>query len=68
MTLYETPFSYLIGKGYSVMAASIEIGIFPEGYSAAKSLYLLEKRFGGSMVIAETIYEILWIKTHPREA
>ena len=53
-------FGNMIGKGYSVKAAKLELSMVAEGYNAAKCIYELNKSVQSDMPIASTIYEILW--------
>lgn len=53
-------FGNMIGKGYSVKAATLELNMVAEGYNASKCVYHTNKEFMVDMPIAATIYEILW--------
>jgi glycerol-3-phosphate dehydrogenase (NAD(P)+) len=53
-------FGNMIGKGYSVKAAQLELNMVAEGYNASKCIYLINKEIKAEMPIAETIYRILW--------
>ncbi len=48
----------MIGKGYSVKAAQLELNMVAEGYNAAKCIYNINKSVEASIPIAETIYKI----------
>jgi len=50
----------MIGKGYSVKAAQLELNMVAEGYNASKCIYLINKEIKTEMPIAATIYHILW--------
>jgi glycerol-3-phosphate dehydrogenase (NAD(P)+) len=58
-------FGNMIGKGYSVTAARLEMNMVAEGYNASKCMYLVNKNIGAEMPIAETIYRILWENVKP---
>jgi len=53
-------FGNMIGKGYSVKAAQLEMNMVAEGYNASKCIYNINKKILAEMPIAETIYKILW--------
>ena len=53
-------FGNMIGKGYSVRAAQLELNMVAEGYNASKCIYLKNKEIRAEMPIAEMIYRILW--------
>ena len=58
-------FGNMIGKGYSVKAAQLELNMVAEGYNAAKCIYSINKSVQAPMPIAETIYKILWESVKP---
>jgi glycerol-3-phosphate dehydrogenase (NAD(P)+) len=60
-------FGNMIGKGYSVSAAKLEMNMVAEGYNASKCIYSINKRVEADMPIADSIYKILWENIHPRE-
>ncbi|HXB92279.1 MAG TPA: NAD(P)H-dependent glycerol-3-phosphate dehydrogenase [Puia sp.] len=53
-------FGNMIGKGYSVKAAQLELNMVAEGYNASKCIYVINKEIGADMPIAGVIYRILW--------
>ena len=53
-------FGNMIGKGYSVKAAQLELNMVAEGYNASKCIYLINKDIKAEIPIAATIYHILW--------
>jgi glycerol-3-phosphate dehydrogenase (NAD(P)+) len=55
-------FGNMIGKGYSVQAAKLELNMVAEGYNASKCIYNINKKINAEMPVAETIYKILWEK------
>jgi glycerol-3-phosphate dehydrogenase (NAD(P)+) len=58
-------FGNMIGKGYSVRSAQLELNMVAEGYNAAKCIYDLNKEIMAEMPIAETVYKILWENVKP---
>jgi glycerol-3-phosphate dehydrogenase (NAD(P)+) len=60
-------FGNMIGKGYSVKAARLEMSMVAEGYYASKCIYLVNKTIGAEMPIADTIYRILWENVKPSD-
>ncbi|MBS1599725.1 MAG: NAD(P)-binding domain-containing protein [Bacteroidetes bacterium] len=61
-------FGNMIGKGYSVKVAQLELNMVAEGYNASKCIYMINSNnVGFSMPIAETIYKILWQNVKVRE-
>jgi glycerol-3-phosphate dehydrogenase (NAD(P)+) len=60
-------FGNMIGKGYSVKAAQLELNMVAEGYNAARCIYNINKTVKAAMPIAETIYQILWEPVKPAE-
>src|SRR6478609_3164555 len=53
-------FGNMIGKGYSVKAAQLEMSMVAEGYNASKCMHIINQRIKAEMPIAENIYKILW--------
>jgi glycerol-3-phosphate dehydrogenase (NAD(P)+) len=51
----------MLGKGYSVKAATLELNMVAEGYNAAKCIHKTNAALvHAEMPIATTLYEILW--------
>jgi glycerol-3-phosphate dehydrogenase (NAD(P)+) len=61
-------FGNMIGKGYSVRAAQLEMNMVAEGYNASRSLFEINKEIGADMPIASAVYRILWEGLPPGEA
>ncbi len=53
-------FGNMIGKGYSVKAAQLELNMVAEGYNASKCIDIKNEMVKANIPIAHTIYEILW--------
>lgn len=60
-------FGTMIGKGYSVKTAQLELNMIAEGYNASRCIYILNRELQADMPIAETIYKILWEKLSAEE-
>lgn len=53
-------FGNMIGKGYSVKAAQLELNMVAEGYNASKCIVKTNQIIEASIPIATTVYQILW--------
>ena len=60
-------FGNMIGKGYSVKAAQLEMNMVAEGYNASRCISIINKNIHAEIPIAETIYQILWEQMAPSE-
>ncbi|RAJ03895.1 glycerol-3-phosphate dehydrogenase (NAD(P)+) [Chitinophaga skermanii] len=61
-------FGNMIGKGYSVKAAQLELNMIAEGYYACKSIRGVNESVGAIMPIAQAVYSILWEQENAGEA
>ncbi len=53
-------FGMMIGKGYPVRTAQMEMNMVAEGYYASECIHSLNERFGVDMPIAGAVYDILY--------
>lgn len=53
-------FGNMIGRGYSVKAAELEMNMVAEGYNASRCIFNINKSLEAQIPIAETVYKILW--------
>ncbi|HVG40618.1 MAG TPA: NAD(P)H-dependent glycerol-3-phosphate dehydrogenase, partial [Chitinophagaceae bacterium] len=58
-------FGNMIGKGYTVQSAQLEMNMVAEGYNASKCISHINQKVGATMPIAETVYKILWERLLP---
>ena len=61
-------FGRMLGKGYSVRTAILEMNQVAEGYYATRAIHEINRKFQVSMPIADTVYSILYGGRNAAEA
>ena len=59
-------FGNMIGKGYTVKSAQMEMSMIAEGYYAAKSAYMLNQKHKAKTPIIDAVYAILYEGKEPK--
>jgi len=60
-------FGAMIGKGYTVKAATLEMNMVAEGYYAARGMQTVSAKYNIAIPMASVIYQILWEGVSPAE-
>ena len=60
-------FGNMIGRGYTVKSAQVEMNMIAEGYYAVKSIYALNQQLQVDMPITHAVYNILYQKANPAQ-
>jgi glycerol-3-phosphate dehydrogenase (NAD(P)+) len=58
-------FGNMVGKGYTVKSAQLEMNMIAEGYYAVKSLHEINKKYKVDMPICRAVYAVLYDKCSP---
>ena len=58
-------FGTMIGKGYSVKTAQLEMEMIAEGYYATKTIHELNEKYQVNIPIVNAMYEILYNRSSP---
>lgn len=60
-------FGNMIGKGYTVKSAQMEMSMVAEGYYATESAYHINKKNGAKTPIIDTVYNVLYQGKNPKK-
>ena len=60
-------FGNMIGKGYTVKSANMEMSMVAEGYYATKGAYMMNKEKGAKTPIINAVYSILYEDKDPKK-
>jgi glycerol-3-phosphate dehydrogenase (NAD(P)+) len=60
-------FGAMIGKGYGVKQAQLEMNMIAEGYYAVKCVYEINKKYNVDMPITNAVYNIIYGNKDPRK-
>ena len=60
-------FGNMIGKGYTVKSAMMEMSMIAEGYYAAKSAFLINEKNKANTPIINAVYEVLYDNKNPKQ-
>jgi glycerol-3-phosphate dehydrogenase (NAD(P)+) len=58
-------FGNMIGKGYTVRSAQLEMNMVAEGYYAVNCLHEVNKQYNVDMPICDAVYAVLYLKRNP---
>ena len=58
-------FGTMVGKGYTIRTAQLEMHMVAEGYYASKSIHEINKEYNVHMPISDTVYKILYKNVAP---
>ena len=59
-------FGTMLGKGYSVKQAQLEMNMIAEGYYAVKCVYEINKKYKVDMPITTAVYNIIYLNKDPK--
>lgn len=58
-------FGNLIGRGYTIQSAQMEMNMIAEGYYAVRSIHAINQQHGVSLPITEAVYRVLYESASP---
>ncbi|WP_405610495.1 NAD(P)H-dependent glycerol-3-phosphate dehydrogenase [Polaribacter sp. Asnod1-A03] len=60
-------FGNMVGKGYTVKSAQMEMSMIAEGYYATKSAYIIKEENNTKTPIIDTVYNVLYENKNPKK-
>lgn len=60
-------FGNMIGKGYTINSAKLELNMVAEGYYATRLVYLIAEEKGVKMPITRAVYKVLYEAKNPKK-
>ena len=60
-------FGNMIGRGYTVKGAQIEMSMIAEGYYTSESAFKVSKKIGSNTPIIDAVYQVLYLKKSPKK-
>jgi Glycerol-3-phosphate dehydrogenase len=60
-------FGNMLGKGYTVRSAQLEMSMVAEGYYATKSAYSINEEKGARTPILDAVHDILYENKNPKK-
>lgn len=60
-------FGTMIGKGYPVRAARLELNMIAEGYYSSRCIFEINKNYNVDMPISDAVYKILYENSSPKK-
>ena len=60
-------FGNMIGKGYSVKSAQLELNMVAEGYNASRCIHIINEKVKADIPVAEIVHRILWENLGPKQ-